>query len=549
MADNLTYQDLKGDVRIVSEDEFNSLDLSDVPVGTEYKVVGLLHEEDLDISLKTKLNNIVDKSSNQEITGVKTFSGNTLKVQSVDSASDYAMYNSNQVYIVNNTDKIITSYNSDKISFTPDVDAANTYFYSFPSKTGTIALTSDIPTNSVTTDTKQTISAAKTFEAAGSASQLVLSNKITLTNRSNSNTIDYDRFILGNGEKATSLENGKLSCKVNNSTANGTMVLDFNSAVGNGGEVTTLTFPTKTGTLALIDDVVWLWGDQTIEGTKTFNIPEDSDNPAITVQFNADSAAPAIKVVNTAYEDHIEINALGIHMYGEGENYTIYKNSSIEHVVNGTGIYDYQLPNKSGTIALTSDIPSSSTSQVVVLDPDTATNGTLTEEQFSILQNDSTARIELNNEYYILMDEGHTEGIISYIHTGWNGETDQTKSINITTATKAWTLKIGEHNYYHHYIYLTVDTDKFIYYDFPSTQAVAYTAATVPAQPDVSATTFTLLYNGRYASISGQIYRNAAGDLKAILHGIYTTDGTTFAYLALDGVNVTFNSDTVQKID
>lgn len=189
------------------------------------------------------------------------------------------------------------------------------------------------------------------------------------------------------------------------------------------------------------------------------------------------------------------------------------------------------------------------TLQVVELTPDTAQNGTLTDEQFSTLQNDSSARIKLNNEYYILMDEGHTEGIINYIHTGWNGETDQTKSINITTATKAWTLKIGEHNYYHHYIYLTVDTDKFIYYDFPSTQATAYTAATVPAQPDVSATTFTLLYNGRYASISGQIYRNAAGDLKAILHGIYTTDGTTFAYLALDGVNVTFNSDTVQKID
>lgn len=189
------------------------------------------------------------------------------------------------------------------------------------------------------------------------------------------------------------------------------------------------------------------------------------------------------------------------------------------------------------------------TPQVIELTPDTAQNGTLTDEQFSILQNDSTARIKLNNEYYILMDEGHTEGIISYIHTGWNGETDQTKSINITTATKAWTLKTGEHNYYHHYIYLTVDTDKFIYYDFPSTQATAYTIATLPAQPDVSATTFTLLYNGRYASISGQIYRNAAGDLKAILHGIYTTDGTTFAYLALDGVNVTFNSDTVQKID
>lgn len=282
------------------------------------------------------LKNVVDITSNQEITGTKTFSGNTLKVQSVDNASDYAMYNSNQVYIVNNTDKTITSYNSDKISFTPDVDAANTYFYSFPSK--------------------------------------------------------------------------------------------------------------------------------------------------------------------------------------------------------------------SGTIALTSDISSSSASQVVVLDPDAAQNGTLTQDQFDILQNDSTARIELNNEYYVLMDDDHTPGVISYTHSGWNGDAPQDKSINITKNTKAWTLVTGCSTYYKHYIQLEVG-GKGIYYNFSSTQSTAYTNDTLPAMPIEAMATFVIIANGYYSTVSGLIYRAAADNsLKAILHGLYTTNGTTMTYLTENGADVTFISDSPVKL-
>ena len=51
--------------------------------------------------------------------------------------------------------------------------------------------------------------------------------------------------------------------------------------------------------------------------------------------------------------------------------------------------------------------------------------------------------IIFNNEIYYLADKGHTEGIVSYTHNGWNGATIQNKSINITLSTREWTLVTG----------------------------------------------------------------------------------------------------------
>lgn len=54
-----------------------------------------------------------------------------------------------------------------------------------------------------------------------------------------------------------------------------------------------------------------------------------------------------------------------------------------------------------------------------------------------------------------------------------------------------------------HHIKLTVDSDKAIYYDFPSTSDTQYTASTLPVQPDTATTNFAMIYGGRYASICG----------------------------------------------
>lgn len=80
--------------------------------------------------------------------------------------------------------------------------------------------------------------------------------------------------------------------------------------------------------------------------------------------------------------------------------------------------------------------------------PSTATNdatsGTFTADEWSKLQANMNNKILFNNEIYRLNDPGHTPGIWSYVHTGWDGTDVMDKSINVTTNTGAWTLVMGQ---------------------------------------------------------------------------------------------------------
>ena len=75
-----------------------------------------------------------------------------------------------------------------------------------------------------------------------------------------------------------------------------------------------------------------------------------------------------------------------------------------------------------------------------------ATSGTFTSAEWTKLQADKNNYIWFNNEIYRLADMGHegTEGIWSYVHTGWDGTAMRDKSINVTVSTGAWTLVQGE---------------------------------------------------------------------------------------------------------
>lgn len=64
-----------------------------------------------------------------------------------------------------------------------------------PTSNGTLALTSQIPTNYATTDTAQTISGAKTFSAAATFSLSVKANSLTVTNGITAKNINTDESI------------------------------------------------------------------------------------------------------------------------------------------------------------------------------------------------------------------------------------------------------------------------------------------------------------------------------------------------------------------
>lgn len=72
--------------------------------------------------------------------------------------------------------------------------------------------------------------------------------------------------------------------------------------------------------------------------------------------------------------------------------------------------------------------------------PETATNGTLTDTQFNtLIANDQNVLCINGTEFYRLADKGHTQGIYTYTHDGFN-EQGVNKYLNLTIATKSFTI-------------------------------------------------------------------------------------------------------------
>lgn len=118
---------------------------------------------------------------------------------------------------------------------------------------------------------------------------------------------------------------------------------------------------------------------------------------------------------------------------------TIYKNAQDWLLLANNIVHEIDSSDIIGAGLSDEDIARS----VTLSNPSTATNGTLTELELSTLLASNLNFIIFNNEIYYLADKGHTEGIVSYTHNGWNGTAIQNKSINITLSTRAWTLVTG----------------------------------------------------------------------------------------------------------
>ena len=72
--------------------------------------------------------------------------------------------------------------------------------------------------------------------------------------------------------------------------------------------------------------------------------------------------------------------------------------------------------------------------------PEAAIAGTITDSQLSTLQKSDSAYIIINGkELYYLADKNTVNGILTYTHSGYNEEGIQ-KYLNLTTATKAFTI-------------------------------------------------------------------------------------------------------------
>ena len=347
-------------------------DLKKMKVGDGETLVNNLPFLSADVS--QDLNNYVNLAGTQTISGAKTFTGDitvdggTFKVSKTDS-----------------TNKTMSAvYGANAITYTP-YGSTSQKLISLPSSDGTIALTKDIPSisNLVTTNTDQTISGTKTF-----TSHVVVANANDLQNK-------------------TAYEYSSILRYANNTTYS-------------------LLLPSKSGLIALTSDIpstssfVTVSGDQTISGAKTFT-------GTINIEGEADSGSLCNVSVNSTgfiryYEedDNTEVVLNMPITQGETRTYTIATTNDVNNILTSsntyTGIttfntsvycksgvlstnyndtsnyafyaydsitrhtstvnYKLTLPTKTGTIALTSDIPS--TSSFVTTNTDQTISGTKT---------------------------------------------------------------------------------------------------------------------------------------------------------------------------
>lgn len=91
---------------------------------------------------------------------------------------------------------------------------------------------------------------------------------------------------------------------------------------------------------------------------------------------------------------------------------------------------------------ITFGIPSASVTEYVTIEsPTSATSGTLTADQLTLLQASKDNYIMFNNEKYYLMDSQHESGYLVYSHTGHDRTNAYfVKCITITISTLGWVL-------------------------------------------------------------------------------------------------------------
>lgn len=248
MADNLQYQQFNASKKYVSDAEFTSLDTSTIPVGTEYNIVGAIEESDLSAELQTKVNRTVagptgpqgpqgptgptgptgpqgpqgptgDTPPVVQTTGTGTTSVMSqkavteelgLKQPLIDAATTL---NLNSVIgsgliqgnsIVAQSDmRAYATLNPSSLNFTrsdetPTIVTDNSTLTIPSNKTGTLALTSDIPASLIPGDnisiTKATDSEKVTISATGLVKKTSGRNKVYATDsEGNDSEISYSQ--------------------------------------------------------------------------------------------------------------------------------------------------------------------------------------------------------------------------------------------------------------------------------------------------------------------------------------------------------------------
>ena len=197
--------------------------------------------------------------------------------------------------------------------------------------------------------------------------------------------------------------------------------------------------------------------------------------------------------------------------------------------------------------------------QYVELTPASAAKGNLTDTQWNILQANKGNCIILNNEIYRLADNQNVNGLITYVHTGWDGTARKDKSISITVSTKAWTLVAdsGGGKLYKHDIGFTVNISetetKYAYFTLYSTSHENYTFYSLLSLFDKfnnNCANGTVVHYSKLVSTHYALYEIEAVNLESIKRITFKgyNDGASTQKLDVQVDNTTTLTDTVTEL-
>lgn len=321
------------------------------------------------------ITNVAKTNANNTFTGSNTFYGTGTATLIPDTLGPLVSYDKQSTIVGGQTVTLNTStrYGVTKIIKNPG--GVNEYSYSFPSKSGTFAMTSDIPslTNYVTTNTAQTISGAKTFTGTVGNTQSVAGVYLGLDENAPSGTpAPNANMAIVSANTAAYIDMGRPDVDYDfriikwNDTDNKYAQLVY---AGNATS-STITIPMKTGTMALTSDIPSLTNyvttntEQRITARKKFQA-----SPEISAIYDATKDANIITFGYSSSEGSYLATAGNIRVYGDDDSgddvkpeakisysddlNAVYYNTGISTIVDGgDSVYKMSFPEKSGTLVV-----------------------------------------------------------------------------------------------------------------------------------------------------------------------------------------------------
>lgn len=427
----VNYTDVQKTEKYISRTNFDALEMAAVPEGTEFNIVDQIHESDLDSDVLQKLNNNAKINTANTFTAAQTFKkditieGNIIQNGSAYETHAEKLYTKNDMIFTRDgataalADNAYTGIQAVKYDGTNDGQLV--FGKDGVARVGDIGNTQPLATRAeagALTDghVLQWDAAGQTLIDSGKSVSDLEGGGGDVTAAGN-NTFTGSNWFKGNGAIITTQNGIRIGFSNGLSPDTDSSIYSIDKygfyGLGKNGGLQTIKFPdlstfsTATHTIPLSDT------NNTFTGTNLFK--------GGTTQFLTSSAG--------LNDPKTDIGAYGILCQTGGNVGTYYKDGKI---TNGTNTLT--LPSKTGTVALTSDIPS--TSNFVTLSGAQTISGNKTFNNHIILPNGPDGYIEFGNWRFFgySLSNNVTSTSLSF-PSGKNGTIALTGDIPIKSAT------------------------------------------------------------------------------------------------------------------